>query len=98
MHTGTYNAPVNSIDHNQYVKGNHSFQANYQSGLRILDITGIADGTLTEAGYFDIYPSGDSANFNGAWSTYPYFASGTVIVSGIEQGLVVVKPNLDGGT
>jgi choice-of-anchor B domain-containing protein len=91
---GTYSAPVNSIDHNQYVKGNYSYQANYQSGLRILDLANVADGQLTEAGFFDIYPSGNSANFNGAWSVYPYFASGTVIISGIEQGLVVVKPNL----
>jgi choice-of-anchor B domain-containing protein len=96
VHTGTYTAAVDSIDHNQYVKGNHSYQANYQSGLRILDITDVASAKLTEAAYFDIYPQGDSANFNGAWSVYPYFASGTVIVSGIEQGLVVVKPTLGG--
>lgn len=30
--------------------------------------------------------------FNGAWSVYPFFDSGTVIVSGIEQGLFVLKP------
>ncbi|WP_345405263.1 proprotein convertase P-domain-containing protein, partial [Haloechinothrix salitolerans] len=48
--------------------------------------------------YFDIYPSGNAAEFNGAWSVYPYFDSGTVIISGIEQGLVVVKPDLSGGT
>ncbi|WP_345390352.1 proprotein convertase P-domain-containing protein, partial [Haloechinothrix salitolerans] len=47
--------------------------------------------------YFDIYPSGNAAEFNGAWSVYPYFDSGTVIISGIEQGLVVVKPDLTGG-
>ena len=33
--------------------------------------------------------------FNGAWSNYPFFASGTVvIVSGIEQGLFVLRPIL----
>lgn len=98
VHQGTYTAAVTSIDHNQYVKGDKSYQANYQSGLRILDLANVADGQLSEAGYFDIYPSGDAAQFNGAWSVYPYFASGTVIISGIEQGLVVVKPNLDGAT
>jgi len=93
-HTGTYQAAVDSIDHNQYVKGNHTFQANYQSGLRILDISDIANAKLTETAFFDIYPAEDTANFNGAWSNYPYFASGIVVVSGIEQGLVVVRPNL----
>jgi choice-of-anchor B domain-containing protein len=92
--TGTYLAPVNAIDHNQYVKGNFSYQANYQAGLRILDLSRISSGTLTEAGFFDIYPSGNSARFNGAWSVYPYFASGTIVVNGIEQGLVVVKANV----
>jgi len=89
-----YIGPSTSIDHNQYVVGNHSFQANYRSGLRILDISDIANGNLTEVGFFDIYPASDSAEFNGAWSVYPYFASGNVVVSGIEQGLFVLRPQL----
>ncbi|MPZ00942.1 MAG: choice-of-anchor B family protein, partial [Actinophytocola sp.] len=97
VHIGTHIADVTAIDHNQYVKGNHVYQANYQAGLRILDVTQVGSGSLSEVAYFDIYPSGNAAQFNGAWSVYPYFDSGTVIISGIEQGLVVVKPNLTGG-
>ncbi|WP_034276470.1 choice-of-anchor B family protein [Haloechinothrix halophila] len=97
-HIGTHKSSVTAIDHNQYVKGDHVYQANYQAGLRILDVTGVGSGTLSEVAYFDIYPSGNAAEFNGAWSVYPYFDSGTVIISGIEQGLVVVKPDLSGGT
>lgn len=93
-YTGDYVGPSTSIDHNQYIVGNYSYQANYRSGLRILDISDIANGNLSEAGYFDIYPSSDSANFNGAWSVYPFFASGNVVVSGIEQGLYILRPNL----
>ncbi|MDX1615088.1 MAG: choice-of-anchor B family protein [Candidatus Promineifilaceae bacterium] len=85
-----------AIDHNQYVKGNFSYQANYRSGLRILDISDIS--SPTEVAYFDIYPADDAAEFNAAWSNYPYFASGTVVVSGIEQGLYVLKPTLSGGS
>jgi len=96
VHTGVYSSPATAIDHNQYIKGQYSYQANYQAGLRILDVSGVASAKLSEVGYFDIYPSGNAANFNGAWSNYPYFASGIVIVNGIEQGLVVVKPNLAG--
>ena len=80
-----------AIDHNQYVKSGFSYQANYRSGLRILDARTPASG-LTQKGFFDIYPADDAAEFNGAWSNYPYFASGAVVVSGIEQGLFVVKP------
>ena len=93
-HFADYIGPSSAIDHNQYVVGDYSFQANYRSGLRILDISDIASGSLTEVGFFDIYPASDSANFNGAWSVYPFFASGNVVVSGIEQGLYVLRPQL----
>ncbi len=88
---GTYTAETPAIDHNLYVKGNLVYQANYRAGMRILDATDVANGTLTEVGYFDIFPASDSANFNGAWSVYPYFASGKIVVSGIEQGLFVLR-------
>lgn len=81
-----------NIDHNLYVKGSLVYEANYRAGLRILDLKRIDAGTLREVGYFDIYPANDDAEFNGAWSVYPFFDSGTVIVSGIEQGLFVLKP------
>ncbi|MFI7573985.1 choice-of-anchor B family protein [Micromonospora sp. NPDC049497] len=95
-HIGTYSAPsgVKATDHNQYVKGNYSYQANYRAGLRILDVRNVASGQATEAGYFDVYPSSNSNSMNGAWSTYPYFPSGIVVVSGIEQGLFVLQPRL----
>ncbi len=91
---GFFSSPVGSIDHNQYVKGNFVYQANYRGGLRILSLDDIESGTLTQAGFFDIYPASDTASFNGAWSVYPFFASGNVLISGIEQGLFVVRPQL----
>ncbi|MQA63257.1 MAG: choice-of-anchor B family protein [Actinophytocola sp.] len=91
---GTYVADNPSIDHNLYTKEGKVFEANYRSGLRILDTKRIDKGTLTEVGFFDIYPADDEAQFNGAWSNYPYFDSGTVIVSGIEQGLFVLTPTV----
>ncbi|MCB9134117.1 MAG: choice-of-anchor B family protein [Anaerolineales bacterium] len=93
---GIFDGTTTAIDHNQYIKGNYSYQADYRAGLRILDISNVAGGSLSEVAYFDIYPSSNSASFNGAWSTYPYFPSGVVIISGIEQGLFVVQPNLAG--
>lgn len=83
-----------AIDHNLYVNGLFAFQSNYRAGLRIVDLHQAASGKLTEAAYFDIYPASNSASFNGNWSNYPYFASGSVIVSGIEQGLFVVRPTV----
>jgi choice-of-anchor B domain-containing protein len=83
-----------AIDHNMYVHDGYAFQSNYQSGLRILDLSLIDSGVLSEAAYFDTYPGSDSANFNGTWSNYPYYASGVVGVSDINRGFFVLQPEL----
>jgi choice-of-anchor B domain-containing protein len=92
---GSHTAATAAIDHNLYIKGNYAYQSNYRAGLRVLDISNIAGASLTEVGFFDIYPSNNNPNFNGSWSNYPYFDSGIVIVSGIEQGLFILRPNVN---
>ena len=77
-------------DHNLYVKGDLMYQANYVSGLRIIDISDRTNPR--EVGYLDTVPFGDDApGFAGAWSSYPFFKSGTIIVSSIREGLFMVK-------
>jgi choice-of-anchor B domain-containing protein len=92
----TYFSSQKAIDHNMYVKGNYLFQANYDAGMRVLDIADIANGNLTEAAFFDTEPTSDRATFKGAWSLYPYFASGTVILSNLDGYLYVLRPTLNG--
>jgi hypothetical protein len=84
--------PTGASDHNQYVRGNLVYQSNYRAGLRILDISRVAEGTLKEVGFFDIVPHLDDVGFDGAWGNYPFFPSGTVVVSSINQGLYILKP------
>jgi choice-of-anchor B domain-containing protein len=92
---GTYLGPTAATDHNQFVKGNYSYQANYRAGLRILRLTNIANpSTMTEAGYFDVDPSSNANGFAGAWHVYPFFPSGNVAIFSIQRGLFVVRPNL----
>ena len=93
---GSHDSTTTATDHNQYVKGNYTYQSNYRAGLRILDITGIANGNLSEEAFFDVYPGSDSPDYDGAWSNYPFFDSGIVIVSVIEQGLFILRPSLSG--
>lgn len=90
-----YDGPVGSSDHNLYIVGDNAFMSNYQSGLRIVDISDIAAGSLVEVGYFDVYPANDSAGFSGTWSNYPYFDSGVIVVSGTDSGLFILDPGLD---
>jgi choice-of-anchor B domain-containing protein len=93
----TYTAEVAASDHNLYVRGNYAFLSNYRSGLRILDLSDIDAGNLSEVAYFDTQPASNASGTSGAWSVFPYFASGTVIISDISAGLFVVRPNLCDG-
>lgn len=84
-----------NIDHNLYVKDNYVYEANYTNGLRILSLDDIENGNLSEVAYFDTYPDNDGSTFNGAWSVYPFFESGMVVVSDITGGLFVLEPEIE---
>jgi hypothetical protein len=51
---------------------------------------------MVETKFFDTYPGSNSANFDGAWSVYPYFASGNIVISDINRGLFIVRDHLLG--
>ena len=89
----THEGTTNAIDHNLYIVGDTMYQANYRSGLRVLEFSDLATDTLLEAAFFDTYPEDDLAQFDGAWSVYPFFASGTIVVSDINRGLFILSPN-----
>ena len=80
-----------SIDHNMYVKDGLVYQSNYAAGLRVLDTRKAAKGTLTEVAFFDSFPAHDLPKYVGSWSNYPYFPSGTIAFSGIDEGLFLAK-------
>ena len=66
------------------------YQSNYQSGLRILDITDPENPV--KVGHFDTAPYADDVKgFAGSWSNYPYFSSGIIVVSSQGEGLFLVR-------
>lgn len=84
-----------SIDHNLYIDGDFIYQANYTRGIRIFKIDDLdssdPEDWMHEIAWLDTYPDSDGATFNGAWQVYPYFASGSIIVSDINGGMFVVN-------
>ncbi len=93
-----YIGPVMASDHNLTVKGDRVYEANYGSGLRVLDIKDRTNPR--EIGFFDSAPlnkdePGHSAAQSGAWSNFPFFKSGVVIFTSVREGLFIVKV-LDG--
>ena len=47
-----------------------------------------------EVASFDTYPENNDTQFEGSWSNYPFFESDTLIVSDINRGLFILKPEL----
>ncbi|KAL4900868.1 hypothetical protein BDW74DRAFT_188068 [Aspergillus multicolor] len=99
VHTGTYQSPVRSIDHNQYVVAGLSYQSNYGSGLRVVDVSSVFEDPTAagfkQVGFFDVHPEDDAVGgeveFVGSWSVYPYFKSGHILLNSIERGIYSLK-------
>ncbi len=96
---GAWHGPTTAADHNLYIRGDRLYEANYTAGLRVMDIS--YDGELSlddirEVAYFDVHPASDAPSFDGAWSSYPYFESGIIVVSSMNDGLFVLAPSLLG--
>lgn len=87
---------TSTIDHSMFVVGDYLYQANYEAGLRVLRIDRGAGVELSEIAYFDTAPDSDSRRFAGAWSVYPFFDNGALLVSDMESGLFVLRATLDG--
>ena len=89
---GYFRHATPALDPHLYVRANFVFQSNYSSGLRILALTDLAQAQLTEVGYFDLFPANNDAEFSGTWNNYPFFASGNIPASHMEQGLFILHP------
>ena len=75
--------------HNLYIKDNLMYQANYRYGLQIVDVSDPMNPI--EVGHFDTSPYHDGPGWGGAWSNYPFFESGTLIVTSMQEGLFILK-------
>ncbi len=77
-------------DHNLYIVDELMYQSNYQSGLRVLDISDRENPI--EVGYFDTVPYGENVpSFGGSWSNYPFFQSGIIVVTSGNEGMFILK-------
>jgi len=90
-YVGAYFSPVPTIDHNLYIRNGKAYLANYTAGLRVLDVSGVAEGNLTEIAYFDTFPANDAMTFAGAWNVNPFLPSGTILISDINGGLFILR-------
>ncbi|MEL6716685.1 MAG: hypothetical protein AAFP86_23110, partial [Planctomycetota bacterium] len=90
---GVFDNGLPSVGHNMYSLDGLLYQANYTSGLRVFDYE-TDPLNPTEVAFIDTVNGTNGNTFNGLWSVYPYFPSGTIIGSDIERGLFVLQLEL----
>ena len=86
----TYQGPDTTTDHNGYTKGDLLYVSHYRRGLVVFDVSNPMQ--LRELSSFDTFlaPAANAAGFDGAWGVYPFFPSGTVVISDISNGLFIL--------
>ncbi|TAK59192.1 MAG: choice-of-anchor B family protein [Bacteroidetes bacterium] len=85
-----YQSDPTAVVHNVFVKDTLAFMSYYTDGLRIINISDPVHPV--EVGGYDTYP-GAGSGYTGAWSTYPFFPSGKIIIGDMVTGLYVVDIN-----
>jgi choice-of-anchor B domain-containing protein len=80
-----------AIVHNVFVRDSLAIMSYYTAGIRVVDVTNPA--APVEIGGYDSYPADDSYNYTGAWSVYPFFPSGKIIIGDMASGMYVVRVN-----
>ena len=81
--------PTGATDHNLYVSGDLVYHSNYAFGIRVIDVSD--PETPFERGFFDTHPDSDDPSFRGSWSNYPFFDSGTIVVTSAREGLFLLR-------
>ncbi len=77
--------------HNTHMLNGYLVNSYYLEGLNIVDAHDPQN--LVEVGFYDTTPNDSGYIYKGVWGVYPYFASGIILASDIEQGLYVFSAN-----
>ena len=86
---GEYVTP-NGVAHNTHFVGDTMFISNYESGLRVVEISGDPAAPREIAG-FDTWPT-NNPEFNGCWGAYPFSANGYVYASNRDGKFYIFQP------
>ncbi len=98
--TATFSSNHIVTPHNPFIVGNTCYIAYYLDGLQVYDVSDPYNPIQTA--YFDThnqeslggpYPS---LAYQGAWGAYPFFSSGIIAVSDMQNGLFVLQQVANG--
>ncbi len=76
--------------HNQLMIGNRLYVSWYQAGLQVFDVNSLT-GALEFFASYDTSTFANTGGFAGCWGAYPMFGDDRVLLSDLEEGLVIVS-------
>jgi choice-of-anchor B domain-containing protein len=79
----------NGIIHNVHIRGNYAISSYYKHGIVIHDVT--KPDNMVEVGNFDTSQSNGS--IVGCWGAFPFFSSGLILATDMQNGLFILSPN-----
>jgi choice-of-anchor B domain-containing protein len=98
--TSVFSSNPTVTPHNPFIVGNTCYVAYYLDGLQVYDVSDPYNAT--RIAYFDTHnqePLGGpypSLAYQGAWGAYPFFSSGNIAVSDMQNGLFVLNQTASG--
>lgn len=81
-----------SVPHNPLIKDNLVYVSYYHEGLQIYDISDPANPYFVSG--YDTYPENDAGSYEGykgCWGVYPFFESGTIAATDMQNGLFLFR-------
>jgi choice-of-anchor B domain-containing protein len=79
---------LNNRPHNPFIRGDYLIVSYYHDGVQIFDISDPLN--VTQVAYYDTYDNNSYSGYEGCWGVYPFFPSGVIVASDINQGLFVL--------
>jgi len=86
-----YAGSPSAIVHNVFVMDTLAIMSYYTAGIRVVNISDPLNPV--ELGGYDTRPGQENAAYTGAWSVYPYFPSGKIIIGDMGGGMFLVDMN-----
>ena len=91
VYLGFDTGPTGAVDHNLYINGDKLYLANYAAGMRVFQLDPDNPSEFEEIAFIDTFNADDARDFDGVWSTYPFFESGNIVISDRQNGMFVVR-------
>ncbi len=87
---GQFRGNSQVIQHNIHITDHWGVISTYRDGVVVIDVA--HPEKMIEVGRYDTSPNYSGNGFNGCWGVYPYFPSGKMAATDIEEGLYVFDP------